>query len=251
MNRTISICMALALLCTVSGVSAKRKAKLYECDKRIDKAMARYERGWYSDVITTLQEVQFQCGGHGRMDSVTYYLGMALMKDNRPEEARGQFRRVVDNFSGSAFALEARFRQGQCSFEASSSYDRDQSDTRDAIQELSDFVQDAPQSAWADSARQYLDKCYDKLARKEYESARFYFRIDKFDAAIVYFKALIDEYPSSKYVPEAHLQLAQSLTNVNRATEAEALLREVVDGDYGDDVKRRAKLQLGRIEQSK
>jgi len=251
MNRWICAIAGCALVCLVTQAEGRtRKAKLYQCDKRIDRALERYERGWYNDVVTTLQEVQVQCGGHSRIDTVTYYLGMALLRDKRPEEARTQFRRVVDNFPSSPYVLESKFRIGQCSYQASGTYDRDQTETRDAVRELSDFAQEAGEGVWVDSANAYVEKCQDKLARKEYENARFYYRIDKHDAAIVYFMNLTEEYPESKYVPEAQLLLAQSLSSVNRTSEAQRLLQEVVDGGYGEDIKRRARLQLARIEQS-
>jgi len=231
------------------SLGAKRKrAKLYDCDGKLAKAVERYDRGWYGDARTVLEEVLTNCGGASSIDTAVYYLGMSMLRAGQTVEAKGQFRRLADNYQSSAFAEEATFRQGQCSFLSSNTYDRDQSETQDAIRELSAFLQTSTQTVWLDSAREYIDKCRDKLARREFMNARFYDRIDKYDASVVYYRSLIADYPSSKYVPEAQVNLALALARTDRVTEARAVAKQVLDGDYSEEIKRRARLVLARIE---
>jgi outer membrane assembly lipoprotein YfiO len=238
----------VALLVAAAPSAAKRKrVKLYDCDGKIAKALERYGHGWYSDARTILEEVLTNCGGHSSIDTAVYYLGMSMLRAGQAVEAKGQFRRLVSNYPSSAFAEEATFRQGQCSFLSSATYDRDQTETQDAIRELAAFLQSSTQPEWVDSARTYIDKCRDKLARKEYMSARFYDRIDKYDAAVVYYRSLIESYPGSTYVPEARLYLAQALARTERVTEARAVAGELLESDYSEDIKRRARQLLVRI----
>lgn len=244
------VCALVVLVaCAAPVLGAKRKlAKLYDCDGKMAKALERYERGWYGDTRTILEEVLTNCGGHSSTDTAVYYLGMAMLRSGQTVDAKGQFRRLLSNYPSSAFAEEASFRQGQCSFLSSATYDRDQTETQDAIRELAAFIQTATDSVWIDSARAYIDKCRDKLARKEYMSARFYYRISKFDAAVVYYRSLLETYPASKYAPEAHLYLALALARIDRVTEARATAEEVLASDYGAEIKRRAQQLLVRIE---
>ncbi|MBD3242588.1 MAG: outer membrane protein assembly factor BamD [Chitinivibrionales bacterium] len=237
---------ALAVLAVSTDAVAKRdkkekKSKLYDCEKRFEKAMERYERGWHNDAATILEEVQFQCGGHHLVDSVLYFLGMAHLYADHPIDAKNQFRRIVDNYPNSPFYEEARFRLGYCTHVGSYSYDRDQTETRQAIRELSEFVMVFPESEWADSAKYYIDVCREKLAHKEFATARFYHRIDKLDAAAVYYRSVLDEYADSRYAPESRLYLAQTLAQTNRVTEAENVIDELIEGQYSEDIKRRAR----------
>lgn len=239
---------ALVVVTVTAPVDARRKSKLYDCEGRLEKARERFDRGWYNDAATLLDEIMFQCGGQSSTDTVIYLLAMAQMETDKLDDAKTHFKRLVDNYSTSAYYQEARFRVGQCSFMSSNTYDRDQTETRDAIRELSEFLQDAPTGAWADSANDHIAKCFDKLAHRDFASARFYSRVDRHDAAAVYYRSLIEEYPTSKYVNEAQLYLAQSLSRTNRVTEARAVIDELLEGSSSDDIKRRAKLLLARIE---
>jgi outer membrane protein assembly factor BamD len=250
---TALLVAASASAATKTGTTTKprKHAKQYDCSARISKAVERYQHGRYNETKTLLQEVQLNCGGHSAIDSAIYYLAMSEMRGDQAVEAKADFRKLADNYPSSVFSEEARFRMGQCSFLQSPSFDRDQAETNDAIRELTDFVEAYAQSSWVDSAQMYLTKCNDKLARKEFTNARFYHRIDKYDAAVVYYRGLIQEFPASRYVPESRLYLAQALAQLDRVTEARAAVDELLNGTYADDIKRRARLVEARLQGKK
>ena len=60
--------------------------------------------------------------------------------------ARGRYERVVDDYPGSAYVEEARFKIARCSYASAYPYDRDQSETEQAIRLLTDFARDYPAS---------------------------------------------------------------------------------------------------------
>lgn len=246
--RTAALIVAL-LVASMPSTAARseRGKKLYDCEEQTRKAVDRYERGRYNDVIARLTDAQFQCGGHRIADTIAYFLGMAHLQAGHEVEAKSQFRRLVDGHSTSQYYEEAQFRMGMCSFLEGGTFDRDQTETVQAISELSDFVHMFPRSPWVDSAKVYLEKCYDKLAHKEFASAKFYDRIDKHDAAAVYYRSVIDDYPESEYAPEAHILLAESLAQINRITEARSVVEEVLGGEFSDDIKRRATMLQGQL----
>jgi outer membrane protein assembly factor BamD len=247
-RRVLLAAVVLLSVVAVASVDARR-SKRYDCSKKLAKAIQRYERGRYNDAKTILDDVQFQCGGHQVMDTALYYLGMALLRGNSPIDGKSAFRRLVSNYPDSPFAEESRFRMGQCSWRQSNTYDRDQTETKEAIRELRDFLEAYGGSTWADSARECLRECHDKLAQKEYANARFYHRIDKYDAAVVYYRAVIDDYPESSYAAESRLYLAQALHRINRTTEARDVIGDILDGPYEQEIKRRARLLQSRLDE--
>jgi len=193
--------------------------------------------------------VVYQCGGgYAAIDSALYYFGMSLMETDRAAEAKSQFRRLLESHPDSPFYVEAHFRLGQASFAQSNTYDRDQTETHQAMGELSEFLRAHPESQWADSAQALLAQCHEKLAHKEFVAARFYHRIEKYDAAVVYYRFLLTEFPDSRFVPEAKLYLAQVLSKTSRVTEANAVVNELIEGEYSEEIRRRAELLQQRLD---
>lgn len=235
----------VALLSVSSAVGApkkeKEKGRRFDCRERVEEAIARYEKGRYNDVKTKLDEVRYQCGGHSVIDTVLYYLGMAHLRSKQALEAKGHFERLVQHYPNSVFAQEALFRIGHASYQESNPYNRDQTETRQAIRELRVFLETYPEGSLADSARVYLDKCNDKLAHKQFSSARFYHRIDEYEAAVVYYRTLIEEFPHSAYVGQSKLYMAQALVKINRSGEALSVVEDLLEGDYKEEILKKAR----------
>jgi outer membrane protein assembly factor BamD len=217
----------------------KRRKPRYNCSEEIQKALSLYERGRFGRVSTILSEVKLQCSGHQVIDTALYYNGKALLETKSEGEAKNEFQRLIQDFPNSPFYEEAHFLIGYCSYLESYPPDRDQSITREAIRELREFAEQFPQSEFADSARVYLKKCRGKLAQKEYNNARFYERIGEYEAAVIYYQSLIENYPESELILQAELNLAEALIHVNRTTEAKAVVDELSDETVHKEIRQR------------
>jgi len=252
-NQLITIALVIAFGCgpALAAPQKKKPRKLYNCTAQLQKAVQRYDKGRYADVKTILEEVRYQCSGNSMIDTVLYYLGMSSLEMKQPVEAVTEFKRLSQNYPNSVFHEETEFRIGQCSFIQSNSYERDQTETRDAIRELTDFIDTYPASVFADSAKLYLDKCIDKLAHKEYSVARFYHKSGQYSAAIVYYQSVLDGYPQSDYVPDSRLYMAVALGKISRPAEARMILTELADGSAGEAIAKKAKKALQRLDKRK
>lgn len=241
----------IAVICGVifiapEGVFAKRKRQ-YDCTKKITRAVARYKKRRYNEVKTILDEVKINCNGHAAMDTALYFLSKAYLATKQPVQASLELEVLVQDYPKSPFKEEAHFLLGICSYQESNSYERDQVETREAIRKFEDFIELFPKSHFADSAAKYRDKCREKLVKKEVMNARFYEKIEQYDAAIVYYKIIIDNFPQSSYIPESQLSLARNLVKVSRPSEAEGILQDLLASDADGEVKKKARLLLSRI----
>jgi outer membrane protein assembly factor BamD len=249
--------VTLVLIAMAFGASARdagarqqrqRQHKLFDCNKKIAESIVRYNKKRYADVQAALADVKIQCSGHEAMDTIIYYLGMSYMMLKRTDEAKTEFEQLNRDFPNSPFADAARFRVGHCSMIGSHDWERDQTGTRDAIRELTDFVATYPQSAYIDSAHADIVACQDKLAKKELANARFYEKLDQYEAAIVYYRAFLEQFGDTKYAPDAQLAMADNLVKLTRTTEARDVLKTLVDSDASDATKSKAHAMLARIE---
>lgn len=244
----IAICIILISSFPADSEWKSRRKRRYDCAGDLRKAVSRYQKGRFSETKTILSEAKYQCTGHEAMDSILYFLGMSMLKSKSPSDAKIEFNRLLMDFSNSQFAEEALFRVGQASYLASNPSQRAQSTTRDAIRELSEFIDRYPGSVFADSATQYIKKCENKLVEREFMAARLYEKIDKYESAILYYRVVIADYPGSEFENVARLSLGHCLARVKRIDEARAVLQELYEDDNAKDVRQKTKLLLSRLD---
>ncbi len=225
---------------SISASFAKTEEKSDKCTEQFHKALKRYEKQRHHDVRVILDELKYQCGGHPAMDSILYYLGKSLLETKGYAEASVEFERLLQDYPRSVFAEEAHFRIGYASYKQSNPVQKDQSQTYTAMRAFSSFLEQRPESEYADSARRYIDIAQEKLAEKEYRNARFYERIEQYESAVVYFRDLIERFPRSKYIPEARFALAENLLRTSRPSEAEEVLQDLLNNDPPDALRRKA-----------
>jgi outer membrane protein assembly factor BamD len=240
------ICAAIAWSAPANE-RRKRTSHLIDCSAKLKKVLVAYSKKRFGEVEIDLAEMKTSCSGHDAMDSIIYFLGMAYLLDKKPEEAKYEFQEIMRDFPKSSFFEEAHFRIGHCSYAAAPTYERDQADTREAIRQLAEFLDAYGDSRFADSARYYIAQANEKLAKKEFMNARFYDKISEFEAAIIYYKTIVSDYPGSKYVPEAKLQMAQDLVKVRRPAEAVQVLDEILSESAPDDIRIKAKALKDRL----
>jgi outer membrane protein assembly factor BamD len=247
----IAIVCALVCLIIVPVAEAKpKKKKGTDCTAEVAKAISRYQKGKWSYVEDILKEVKIQCAGHSSIDTALYYLGKAFIKMKRFEEAKAEFRRLIADFPNSAFEEESHFRIGYAAYMASNPPDRDQEQTRDAMRELNNFLDVYPEGAYADSARAYIRKAGEKLAQKDFTSARFYEKIDKNEAAVVYYRSFLEQFPESEYVPEAKLHYAMVLMKLNQQADAASVLDNLLQTTTRQDILAQARDLKAKLPQS-
>ena len=235
----------VCIFCVFSEISAKKK-RLYNCTKKVEKAKIQFEKGRFYKVKTMLNEVKLNCSGHTTMDTILFMLSKANLETKQPMEARIELEVLIQDFPQSSYAEEAHFLLGFCSYKESESYERDQIKTKEAISDFNDFILDYPNSQYKDSAAFYLKECKEKLVKKEVMSARFYERIDQFDAAVVYYKIIINKYPESDFIPDCLLSLYRNLIKTSRPKEAVMVLESILSSDADEETKRKAQNLLNK-----
>jgi outer membrane protein assembly factor BamD len=221
----------------------------YECRERLAKAVKKYDAGKYASAKAILDDVKLQCAGHAVMDSAEYYLAMSLVRLKMYAEAKLEFTRITQDFPLSPFFEEAQFRIAYCVLKSSLPVERDQTETREAQRFFSDFLESYPSSRFADSAQKYLKLTVDKLAEKEFMAARFYQKIGEKEAAIVYYKAFVNDYPASPYTAQARLNMGQMLIELSRKVEAREVLDALVAEGKTGDIARKAQELLARCKE--
>jgi outer membrane assembly lipoprotein YfiO len=228
----------------------KIKPRKYDCSSRVAEAMKKITDWKYGSAKLILEDVKLQCAGHEVMDTAEYYLGLSLLHLKFFADAKLEFSRIIQDFPNSPFFEASQYMIAFCVYKTSRPVDRDQTETKEAIKLMRDFIENYSSSVFADSARKYMAQAVGKLAEKEYNSARFYQKIGEKEAAVICYKSFINDYAGSGFAAPARLNLGQALIDLGRKGEAKEVLDGLVAKEDNSDYVKKAHELLGRLKDS-
>ncbi len=198
-----------------------------------------------------------------------YAAGENSLSHQRYDEARENFKKIVERHPTSSFAPRARFLIGEAyyregefekgirEFEAFLSFfprhqvadlvqyrlamsyydqmkpvEQDQAITRRALEQFRKLVKEYPESRYATEALAKIDICRGRLAQKEVWVANYYFTQGNPRGARQRLELVLREYPRALVVPEALYLLAEVNFSEGKDAEAVQLLRRLSQ-EYG------------------
>ena len=157
-------------------------------------------------------------------------LGRSHMARRDYVSAAAQFQRLAESFPSSPLNLEARFAICDSYVRLSPKPVLDQEYTRAALEHCGAVATNYPGTTEAESARTHVAQLREKLAEKAYQNGLYYQRRRAFDAAVIYFGDVLEEYPETPLAPSALRKLYDVYTVLGYVEEAgqarERLLRE-------------------------
>lgn len=128
--------------------------------------------------------------------------------------AISEYQDFISLFPFSPKAAYAQFQIGQCYLLMVEKPDRDQTNTRKALEELRKVIDNYPNSEYYKPAYDKLIECYSLLAEHEFYIARFYSRTGKPKASVDRLRSLLKTYPETVYKPEYIYYLAKGLMDI-------------------------------------
>lgn len=206
---TLTVITVLGLI-YIAGCGSGITMKNYNtAEEQFAHSMEAYQSRHYLKAIDGFQKVVYNFSGASIVDSAQYYMAMAYYQDKEYFLAASEFERLVNNYPGSQFVDDAQYMSGLCYFKSSPKhYGLDQEELLKAIDLLNDFITDNPSSELVPDARETIRLGQERLARKEFESGRMYFRLSNYPSAKIYFQAVIDEYTATEYAGRSLFYLA-------------------------------------------
>jgi len=199
-----------------------------------------------------------------------YKTGETELNNRRYDEARLNFRKIVERHPNSSYAPKARFYVGEAFYReaefdkavkefegflaffprheiadlvqyrlAMSYYDQmkpveqDQALTQKALDQFRKLVKEYPQSRYATDGLAKIDKCRERIAQKEVWVANYYFTQGNPSAARQRLELVLKDYSRTAVIPETLFLLAEVNFYEGKNAEAIALLRRLsVDYDF-------------------
>ena len=220
MNKTLIkiagvLCMLMCTLFFVSCGEYQQILKLKDPDIKYQKALMYFEDEQYVKAQTLLDEVTSYYRGTDRSQDVLAYLSRSYMGQKNYSAAAEYYQAYIRNYPKGRYIIEARFQIGHCYYLNSPDARLDQTDTKKAIEYFTQFIELYPESPYAEQAYKEMGELYDKLAEKEYLSAKMYYNLgtylgNNYLSSEIVAKNALKNYPTNKYQEELNWLILQS-----------------------------------------
>lgn len=208
-----------------------------------------YERERWERAIEAFQRFLFQDPGNEKADSAQFLIAESYFNQDQYLTAASEFLRLAQTRPAGPLADDARYRACVSYYELSPRPELDQEYTQEAIDQCRSVTLLYPGSPYAEQAAERAKELTDKLARKYYLNAQYYFKRRAYDSALIYLEHLLEAYGGASIEPEALLTLYETYQRLGYRQEAERtrdrLLREYPDSPQAGEVREVAENEAG------
>lgn len=208
-------CLSILILGFSSCGEYQAILKSKDTELKYQKALSYFNDKQYIKAQTLLDEVTSYYRGTDRSQDVLIYLSRCYMGQKDYSGAAEYYQAYIRNYPKGRYIIEARFQVGHCYYLNAPDARLDQTETKKAIEFFTQFVEFYPDSPYAQQAYQEMNELYDKLAYKEYLSAKLYYNLgtylgNNYLSAEIVAKNAMKDYPTNKYQEELNWLILQA-----------------------------------------
>ncbi len=228
-----TIFIVLILVSSCGEYDKLLKSTDYELKKT--KALEYYSEGKYVKTTELLRQIlpRYRATEEGEelnwINAQSYY----GMKDYIM--AGSQYKSFIDQFPFGKHAEEAHYLAAYCDYLMSPRPELDQESTRNAIEGFNIFVSKFPYSPKVEECNKLIDEMQERLVEKNYLSARLYYDMKEYKAAVTAINNSLKLFANSKYREEMMFLKLNSLfqyAELSMADKQKSRYQDTLDDYY-------------------
>jgi outer membrane protein assembly factor BamD len=154
-----------------------------------------------------------------------------------------EYREFLSFYPTHARSYYAQFKLGMAHFYQMRAPARDQTETREAVRELTVFVERYPTCPLVDEGKQHLREAKDRIGDSEFAVGQQYYRMKYYPGAIGRLKPLIESDPGYSNRDAAFFYLGESLVGMQQSSAAlpyfERIVKEFDQSQYLERARKR------------
>lgn len=181
-----------------------------DVDAKYKAAFEYFDAKKYSKAASLFESLSLLTDGTERDDTVKYYWGLSNYRFKDYYTAETNFDTFVEQYPRSPFAPEARYLRLDCLYLQTLRYELDQTPTYKAMNAISEYIMDYPESDRLQSCRDMLMDLGERLDRKAYEGAKLYYKMEDYLASRVAFRNVLKEDAENIYREDILYYIAMS-----------------------------------------
>ncbi|MGQ9621639.1 MAG: outer membrane protein assembly factor BamD [Bacteroidales bacterium] len=171
-------------------------------DLKLTKLKEYYEQGKYAKASELINQVIPVYRATDEAEKLTWINAQNYLNMKDYLMAGVEFKNYADMYAYGEHIEEAVFMDAMCKYYLSPRPELDQQYTREAVEGFQLFIGRFPSSPRVQDAVKYIDELSERLAKKAYISAKLYYDMKQYRAAIVSLENCINKFPNTKYREE-------------------------------------------------
>lgn len=198
------IVVILAIVLTTSCGKFRRIQKNPDWRVKYEAAMKYYDKEDYYRANILLEEVLPLARGLPESEEILFYFAYSYFHQGQYLLASHNFKTFFETYSRSPLAHEAEFMNAYSLYHESPNYNLDQTSTIEAIVSMQIFLNKNPNSRYRPEAIEIIDQLQVKLEKKAYENSKQYYRVGRYQSAVVALDNFTKDYPGSVFAEEIY-----------------------------------------------
>lgn len=195
----------------LQGCSSSDVVQSFSAEERFEEGMQKFNDEDYLEAIQDFNAVLLQYPGSSVADDAQYYLAEARFHRGEYLLASYEYEALKQNMPASPFVPSATHKFGLCYYHLSPKPSLDQNHTKKAIDAFQNFLEYFPTHELAQDAETKIHELNNRLAKKDYETAILYMKMENYKAAILYFDIVLEKFHDSQYAEQAHIGKIEAL----------------------------------------
>ena len=247
MSKKIIIALSVLALGFTSCSNYTNVLRADDYDYRYEAAKEYYAAGEYHHCYQVLEDMILLLKATDKGEESLYMLAMCYFNLKYYDSASDYFERYYQSYPKGTYAELARFYAGYSAYKQSPDSRLDQSSTYTALNCLNEYLQYYPTSPRREEVTDMIYQLQERLAQKEYESARLYYNLgnytgncifggNNYDACIITSENTLKLYPYTRFREELMMLILRSrykLALNSVEAKAEERYRATIDEYYG------------------
>lgn len=209
-SRVFRISFILVLVLIASCSKYEKLLKSDDFQLKYDVAMEYYEDGDYVRSATLIEQILPVFRGTQRAAELSFILANCYYNRRDYILAAHYFDNFVRDFPTHEHAREATYMRAYCNYLLSPRPSLDQTTTNRAIDQFRLFITRYPDSEKVEDAEKLIDEMRAKLLEKSFESAKLYYDMGDFKAAIIAFRNSLVDFPETRHREEIMFLILKS-----------------------------------------
>lgn len=181
-----------------------------DVDTKYEAAFAYYNDRKFSKAAALFESLSVMTTGTEKDDTVQYYWALSNYRFRDYYTAEANFAHFLEYFPRSPFTPEARFLRIDCLYRQTLRYELDQSPTYRAMESISEYMQEYPNSVHMDACRRMMEDLEERLDTKAYEAAKLYYRMEDYIASRIAFRNVLKDDAENIYREDILYYIAMS-----------------------------------------
>jgi outer membrane protein assembly factor BamD len=191
------VLIILVLLSSCSGYEKLLKSTDFDLKK--SKAKEFFDAGEYVKTTELLTQILPRFRATDEAEDLNWMNAQAYFGMEDYIMAGSYFKSFIDQFPFGKHSEEANYMAALCDYNISARPELDQENTRNAIEGFNIFINKFPNSSKIEDCKKRIIELEDKLVEKSYLSAKLYYDMRQYKAAVVALTNSLKEYANTKY----------------------------------------------------